>query len=120
MEDKRKMKKIQRIAKGDELIVEIIAEDLIDLFEKMNEAADDFGRSRMDCAEEPENVELWKKEAALECAYKKLHAEFWYRIRVQYDAFGPFDIKVCDGYSLVKTPLRGPQNLIQKIMGGGD
>lgn len=118
MEDK-KLKKIERIAKDEEVVVEILSEDLQDLYEKMMESNDNHNRAKMDAREDRDNVDLWRISEEKEYEWVLIAAKFWYSVKKQYGLYGPFEIGIRDGYAVVKeVPRMGPEAIMKKMLGG--
>lgn len=101
----RSKKKIGRIAKGEEVIVDMVEEPIQDLFDKMQDLKDDFNRA----------VELYHEEKT-EANAKVIHyADFafdeskfklWTAVHERYGHW-EWNIGIRDGYALVRIGKRG-------------
>lgn len=117
MEEPKKVKKIQRIAKGEEVLVPVMSEDLQDLYEKGMELMDDAKRAFATAKEDPENIELWIKYEDLEFEENITKLKFWRECRVRYRLHGPHEFALRDGYAIVKVPRRDTPPFIRHILG---
>lgn len=99
----KKFKRISRIAKGETVLVPMIAEDLQDLFDKTEIANDDYKRASEEVTEDPKNIESAKKLHFAKCHQNKLKNEFWTAVHERYGHWEK-DLGMRDGYALVEIP----------------
>ncbi len=93
------MKKIGRIAKGEEVIIKMLAEDLQDLFEKMVDLKEDAVSSEEDYREDKSEDNAKAKTLK---TYESLRAKmnFWQAVHERY-GYWQHNLGVRDGYALV-------------------
>jgi len=114
--------KIERIRKGEVVVVEVIHEDLQDKFNEMQNAIDDCKRAHAE-AHEQDTEEFWEKYQRADHKMDTLKLAFWFACRERFKLWGEFGLGVRDGYCLVKIPGGhggGLNGLLGAILGGGD
>lgn len=96
----RAKKKIGRIAKGEEVIVDMVEENIIDLFDKLQDVKEDYNRA-MEIYGEDKNQDNAKALHYADFAATKAKHELWTAVHTRY---GHWDcsVGIRDGYALVK------------------
>lgn len=96
------MKRIERIAKGETVMVQMIAEDLQDFYDRLDIARDDALRAAQEARENP-GEEGAKKFQLLHSKADILRISFWNKIHMRYGNWDK-NIGLRDGYALVLMP----------------
>jgi len=102
--EERKVKRIGRIAKGEVVVAQVLAEDLQDLYEKMLEIKDDAMRS-YEIWEEDKNEETAREKELLGTKMMKAKFDLWDAIHERYGYWNS-GIGIRDGYALVTMPSK--------------
>jgi len=115
----RDRKKIGRIKKDEEVIVDMITEDLQDLYDKMRDICDDRDRA-IEIYSEEKTEEAAKAVHFADFAADEAKYKFWTAVHQRY---GHWDrnIGIRDGYALVligKSKLGGMPESVKKLLGG--
>ena len=122
--DTNRKTRIGRIAKGEKILVEMLSEDLQDLYHKQKDAIQDF-RDAQAAAREDKTTDNLMKMQRLDAASDITRAQFWLAVREKYQIWD-HSIGVRDGYALVSLPEEKNQmpkeikGLLEKLMGEQD
>lgn len=93
----------------------MLSEDLIDLYDKLQEANDDAERAKHDDFEAGHTEESAKKTQLLIWKAEALHVDFWKRIHEKYGNWGrPMGVR--DGYALVKISVKKHIKFMKKAI----
>ena len=97
------MKRIGRIASGEIVLVQVLAEDLQDKFEAWKEAQEDDNRATEASKENPDDKTLGKAMWLADYNDKKAYTDFWHEVRERYDLW-TMNLGIRDGYAIVSCP----------------
>lgn len=100
------MKKIQRIAKNEKVIVQMLPEYLQEAFDKFKDKIDDAGRAHEELIESANS-----EQVAREFFFARKEADvagmnFWEKVHTKYGMWN-YHLGVRDGYCLVKISMKG-------------
>lgn len=93
------MKRIDRVAKGEKVVVPMIQEDLQEIWNQLEEVSDDAKRAQEELLEES-NDENAKKAFLLDNKHRRKYMEFWEAIHDRYGHWNK-SLGLRDNYALV-------------------
>ncbi len=110
---RRSIKRIERVAKGETVIVQMMQEDLIDMYEKMHVLRDNAARANEQWQEDKKNLQFAKEFelADHDCDIHRLN--FWHAVALRYELWGK-QLGIRDDYCVV-TMKGGKNSMPQNI-----